>query len=171
MATVPSQYQNNTPVKENANLSPLQPAIAYYMDQGGQTPFFPNHDFLRELKTFADSGIITPAQLKVDGIAVIAEEDAIYVVRSAPDCGADINRYEKVYLGTRQTLLPSSWSFTGVTVRGGSVANGAGGPWGTGGLSSQDPTPNNSVNRQPDIVSNLDATYGANVSTATNGIA
>jgi hypothetical protein len=55
-------------------------------------------------------------------------------------------------------------------VRGGSAANGAGGPWGTGGLTSQDPTPNNGVDRQPDIVTNLDATYGTNVSTSTSGI-
>jgi hypothetical protein len=170
--STPIQYQANTPTKQDANLSPLQPAISYYMAQGQQTPFFVNHDFLRQLTVFADSGIVTPAKVNVPaGIAVIAEGDDIYVIRGAQDCGADINRYEKIYVGKRDDVAPQSWSFTGITVRGGSAAGGAGGPWGTGGLTSQDPTPNNSVNRQPDIISNLLAAYGSNVSTSTDSIA
>lgn len=169
--TIPVQYRNNIPTADTANLSPLQLAAAYYMDQGKQTPFFVNHDFLKEFTTFIDSGIVTPDKVKVPGLSVISIEEAIYVIRSAQDCGADTERFEKVFVGNRTEVVPNTWGFNGVTVRGGSAANGAGGPWGTGGLNSQDPTPNNSVNRQPDIISNLFTAYGANVSTSTDGIA
>lgn len=173
MATIPSQYQNNTPNKQDANLSPLQLAAAYFMDQGQQTPFFINHDFLKELKTFADSGIVTPDKVGIPAaLSVIVEDDKVYVIRAASDCGPDgTNRYEKVLVGPKSTVLVNSWQFGSSTIRGGSAANGGGGPWGTGGLTSQDPTPNNSVNREPDIVSNVYTTYGVTASTGTNGVA
>ena len=51
------------------------------------------------------------------------------------------------------------------------VAQGAGGPWGTGGLTSQDPTPNNGADRQPDIVTNVNVAYGTSTTiTVNNGI-
>lgn len=168
---IPRQYLNNSPQIAIANLSPLQLAVAYYMDQGQQIPFFINQDFLRQMTTFASSGIITPEMISVPGISVVLQGNDVYVQRRAADCGPDeTDRYEYVYAGTKQDLLPNSWSFDGILVRGGSAANGAGGPWGTGGLTSQDPTPNNGVDRQPDIVTNVDAAYGTNVSTSTSGI-
>lgn len=169
---IPAQFLNKNPQSSDTTLSSLQLAASYYMVQGQQVPFFVNHDFLRECKTFFDSGIITPLAVGVpDGLSVVAKGDAISVIRRAQDCGVDENRYEEVFVGNRGDILPNSWSFTGITIRGGSVANGAGGPWGTGGLSSQDPTPNNSVNRQPDIVTNLTAAYGANAAASYNGLA
>jgi hypothetical protein len=173
MSSTPIQYQNNLPTKKDANLSPLQLAAAYYMDQGQQTPFFINHEFLKELKTFMDSGIITPPAVGVPGgISVVVENNQVYVIRRASDCGPEeTDRYEKVSVGPIGTVAPSTWTFNAITVRGGSAANGAGGPWGTGGLTSQDPTPENSVNREPNIVTNVYATYGATSTTATNGIA
>lgn len=170
--SIPPQYQTTSPTIQNANLSPLQLAASYYMAQGQQTPFFVNHDWLRALSAYADSGLITPASVGVpEGLSVVAEEDSIYVIRKAPDCGPEENRYEKVYVGTRNQVAPGSWSFNGMVIRGGSAANGAGGPWGTGGLSSQDPTPGNSVDRQPNIVGNIITQYSANVSTASDNIA
>jgi len=152
---IPRQYLNNSPQITIANLSPLQLAAAYYMDQGQQIPFFVNQEFLRQMTTFASSGLITPEMVSVPGIAVVLKGDDVYVQRRAADCGPDeTDRYEYVYAGTKQDLLP----------------NGAGGPWGTGGLTSQDPTPNNGVDRQPDIVTNVTATYGTNVSASTSGI-
>lgn len=173
MATLPDQYQNNTPTKETANMSPLQLAAAYYMDQGQQTPFFINHDFLREMTTFLDTGIITPASVGVPaGLSVVVEDNNVYVIRQAENCGPiETDRFEKTLVGPISTVNPDAWTFGAITVRGGSAANGAGGPWATGGLTSQDPTPNNSVNRAPDIVTNVTATYGATSSTATDGIA
>jgi len=169
---IPTQYSNNNPRIAIANLSPLQLAAAYYMDQGQQIPFFINQEFLRQMTTFASSGIVTPAMLNVtDGIAVVLRGNDVYVQRRAPDCGPEeIDRYEYVYAGTKQDLAPDSWEFDGILIRGGSAANGAGGPWGTGGLTSQDPTPNNGVDRQPDIVTNVTATYGTTVSASTLGI-
>lgn len=171
---IPSQYQNNTPAIDNGNLSPLQIAAAYYMDQGQQIPFFINHEFLRQLTVFASSGVVNPSQVPYvqSGLAVVVKNDDVYVQRLAENCGPnEFARYELVYIGKKYDILPDSWTFGGTLVRGGSAATGGGGPWGTGGLTSPDPTPNNGVDRQPDIVSNTSAVYGATASTATTGIA
>jgi len=167
---IPSQYLNNSPQISIANLSPLQLAAAYYMDQGQQIPFFINQEFLRQMTTFASSGVVTPPT-EYPGIAVVLRDDNVYVQRLAANCGPEqIDRYEYVYVGTKQELYPESWEFDGTLVRGGSAASGGGGPWGTGGLTSPDTAPNNGVDRQTDIVTNIGATYGATVSTSTLGI-
>jgi hypothetical protein len=174
-STIPTQFAGTTPNIDKGNLSPLQLAAAYYMNQGIDIPFFVNAAFLEQFKIFCTSGQVTPANISAPSgaISVISKGDAIYIQRQAPDCGPDeIDRYEEIYIGQRNDIAPNSWSFNGTLVRGGSVAQGAGGPWGTGGLTSQDPTPNNGVDRQPDIVTNVNVAYGVTSSTTVNnGIA
>lgn len=172
MAT-PFQYQNNNPAIDNGNLSPLQLAAAYYMDQGQQIPFFINHDFLRAMTVFVSSGVVTPSSVPYiqSALSVVVKGDEVYVQRVGENCGpTDFPRYELVYVGKKQDLFPDAWTFDGAVVRGGSAATGAGGQWGTGGLTSPDPAPNNGADRQPDLVTNVDATYGATVTTATPGL-
>lgn len=174
MADENSAYAPGTYTQQNGNLSPLQLAVAYYMAQGGQSPFSVNSEFLTQLKIFASSGIFTPQQVNpsIPGLALIAKEDAIYSYGELPDCGPDAtDRYGLTYLGTRNQIAPGSWSFDGITVRGGSaLTTGGGGPYGTGGLTSPDPSPNNSENRSPNLVPNL-SVYASNVSAQTSGIA
>lgn len=86
---IPRQYLNNSPQIAIANLSPLQLAAAYYMDQGQQIPFFINQEFLRQMTTFASSGIITPEMISVPGISVVLQGNDVYVQRRAADCGPD----------------------------------------------------------------------------------
>lgn len=173
--SIPSQYANNSPAIDSGNLSSLQLAAKYYIAEGSETPFFINHQWLEAFKTFSSSGVVTPADLNVsqEYLSIVVKEGyKVFGIRLAQNCGPNENpRYELVYLGTSSELTPRSWVFGNVVIRGGSVSTGGGGPWGTGGLYSQDPTPTNSVDRQPDIVSNLDVTYGANISTATDGVA
>ena len=169
--TIPTQFAGSTPAIETGNLSPLQLAAAYYLNQGIDIPFFVNAAFLEQFKIFCNSGQVTPANIAAPAgsISVVSRGDNIYVQRTAPDCGPDeIDRYEEIYVGTRNSVVPGSWSFDGTLVRGGSVAQGAGGPWGTGGLTSQDPTPNNGEDREPDIVSNVFSTYSTSTTTTVN---
>lgn len=172
--TIPPQFRGTTPNIEQGNLSPLQLAAAYYLNQGADIPFFVNGNFLQAFKVFCHTGQVTAANIATPPgtIAVISKGDDIYVQRTAPDCGPDeVDRYDEVFLGPRSVVAPNSWSFDGTLVRGGSVAQGAGGPWGTGGLTSQDPTPNNGADRQPDIVTNVNVAYGTSTTiTVNNGI-
>lgn len=173
-STIPSQFAGTQPAIESGNLSPLQLAAAYYLNQGIDIPFFVNAAFVEQFKIFCTSGQVTPANIAAPAgaISVVSRGDNIYVQKPAVDCGPDdTDRYEELYIGPRNSVAPDSWSFDGTLVRGGSVAEGAGGPWGTGGLTSQDPTPNNGEDRDPDIVSNVFATYGtSNTITVNNGI-
>jgi hypothetical protein len=167
--STPAQYLQVTPTKEKANLSPLQIAASYYMDEGQQTPFFINHELLRQLTVFSSSAQLTPEQVGLDGLSFIQRDGNVYLFREAPECGPDGGaRYEDILVGTVEEIAPESWSFDSITVRGGSAADGGGGPWGTGGLSSQDPTPNNGVDRSPDIVPNIRTAYSSTIQ--TNGI-
>ena len=170
-STIPNQFAGTTPNIDKGNLSPLQLAAAYYLNQGIDIPFFINAAFVEQFKIFCTSGQVTPANIAAPAgsISVISRGNDIYVQKTAPDCGPDeIDRYEEIYIGTRNSVAPDSWSFDGTLVRGGSVAQGAGGPWGTGGLTSQDPTPNNGEDRDPDIVSNVFVTYGVSATTTVN---
>lgn len=174
MATIPPQYLNNEYNREDANLSPLQLAAAYYMDTGQQIPFFINYDFLRELKVYADSGYITPADLGYPGpenISVVAQGQDIYILRQAADCGPDgINRTELVFVGNLTNIpIDNVWTFGGMTVRGGSLASGGGGPYGTGGVLNATGAPDNAL-----FTSNLVPTanvYNTTTNTTYNGIA
>lgn len=170
--SIPSQYLNNTYTKQDAGLSPLQLAAAYYMDTGQQIPFFINYDFLRELKVYADSGCINPAALGVpDGLSVVAQGQAVYVLRQAPDCGPDdTNRTELVFVGNiNQIPVANAWYFGGTTIRGGSAACGGGGPYGNGGILNATGAPDNAL-FTTNLVPNANV-YNTTTNTTINGIA
>jgi len=162
---IPSQYRNfqTPPVNELANLSPLQLALIYYMREGQEVPFFINHDWLRALTTFADSGIISPDQVGGSGPIVIdntVNPPKVFTIEPKPDCGPDdTDRYEKV----ERSIPPIKYwvgEFLDV-VRGGSAADGAGGPWATGGLNGPDTSPGNGADLPPPIYSDAVTQYGA----------
>lgn len=165
MATVPKQYLAGSPTQEIGNLSPLQLALAYYMDLGNQVPFAVNTEFVYALKTYSDSAVITPSDLNLENvgnISVIADGPWVKIIRRAENCGPlEIERYDSVIVGSRADLLPKAWTFNAATVRGGSLSAGGGGPWGTGGLSSAFPGPCNAIDRPPAIVTNYDSSYGS----------
>lgn len=166
MSNILPQYSSfqNPPQNQTGGLSPLQLAAAYYMVQGQQVPFFINHNWLRALRVYCDSGIVDPKVVGGTG-AVVVEQNNVYTIETAPDCGPDEkNRTELVFRGTIDTLPIDVWS-PGVTdvIRGGSAANGAGGPWGTGGIVGASPVPGNSVGQSDPIVSNVAATYSISV--------
>lgn len=167
MSNILPQYSGfqNLPQNQTGGLSPLQLAAAYYMIQGQQIPFFVNHDWLRALRVYCDSGIVDPKVVGGTG-AVVVEQNNVYTIETAADCGPDEkNRTELVYRGSIDTLPIDVWA-PGVTdvIRGGSVANGAGGPWGTGGITGASPVPGNSVGQPDPVVSNVAAEYSINVS-------
>lgn len=151
--SIPVQYQITKPSQELGNLSPLQLALAYYMNIGQQVPFAANLDFVGALKTFSDSGVVVPSDLGLDGTAIIADGPFVKMIRKAENCGPlEIDRYDQITIGNRADLLPNAWTFGESTVRGGSLSAGAGGPWGTGGLASAFPGPCNAVDRPPNII-------------------
>jgi hypothetical protein len=162
MASIPKQYSSfqNLPDNLLGGLSPLQLAAAYYMIQGQQVPFFVNHDWLRALRVFCDSGIVDPKRVGGTGPVVVKGDD-VYTIERAPDCGPDeTDRTDLVYRGKINNLPVSVWrSGSDQVVRGGSAANGSGGPWGTGGITGPSPDPGNSVGQPDPIVSNVAATY------------
>lgn len=167
MATVPNQYLAGSPTQEIGNLSPLQLALAYYMDLGNQVPFAVNTEFVYALKTYSDSAVITPSDLNLENvgnISVIADGPWVKIIRRAENCGPlEIERYDSVIVGSRADLLPKAWTFDAATVRGGSLSAGGGGPWGTGGISSAFPGPCNAIDRPPAIVTNnnYESSYGS----------
>jgi hypothetical protein len=156
MATLPRQYQAGTPTQEIGNLSPLQLALAYFMDLGQVVPFSVNTEFINVLKVFSSSGLVTPSDLNLENVgnvSVIADGPWVKIIRRAENCGPiEIERYDSVIVGSRADLVPDAWSFDTTTIRGGSVSTGAGGPWGTGGLSSAFPGPCNAIDRPPPII-------------------
>lgn len=167
MASIPKQYSGFQNLPENllGGLSPLQLAAAYYMIQGQQVPFFINHDWLRALRVYCDSGILDPKVVGGTG-PVVVENDNIYTIERAPDCGPDeVERTELVYRLPVTELPVNVWQAGSVeVVRGGSAANGAGGPWGTGGITGASPVPGNSVGQPDPTISNIAAAYGITVS-------
>lgn len=167
MATVPAQYQNylNTNnIPQTGGLSPLQIAAVYYMNEGQQIPFFINQEFLQQVKIFASSGLVTPAEVNLPGLAIVERNEQIFLQRIAQDCGPDEQpqRTEEVLLGSTASYQSKNWWYSGsaVVIRGGTAATGVGGPWGTGGLAGPSPVPQNAIQPTPPLVSNLDATYG-----------
>lgn len=155
MATVPLVYQNNNPVTE-AQLSPLQLALAAYMAQGTPLAFGPNQRFANAMKVFSDSVPLSPATVDprtglartpsvskdLVGITYQAKGDDIYLYRRAQDCGPDENRYEYVWVAKRSELGFLTWLYYATQVPGGSIAdaNAAEGfNWGTyGGVGGAD---------------------------------
>ena len=157
MADIPPQYLNNTYNKEDANLSPLQLAAAYFMDTGKQIPFFINVDFLNQLFGYADSGFVKPRDLGLDGISVVVQNNTdVYLYRDAPDCGPDdLNRSELVFIGNVSSLkIDNAWTFGNALVRGGSLAAGGGGPYGVGSVLTATGAPDNAL-YQTKLVSNV----------------
>jgi hypothetical protein len=156
MATVPTQYAAGSPTQDNGNLSPLQLALAYYMDIGQIAPFAVNFQFLNALRTFSNSGVIRPSDLNLQNtgaIGVICDGPMVKVIRRAQNCGPlEIERYESIVVGEKADLTPGAWHFDSGIVRGGSLSAGGGGPWGTGGLTSDFPGPCNAVGAPPAIV-------------------
>jgi hypothetical protein len=163
MATVPKQYLTGSPTQEIGNLSPLQLALAYYMDLGNQVPFAVNTEFVYALKTYSDSAVVTPSDLNLENvgnISVIADGPWVKIIRRAENCGPlEIERYDSVIVGSRADLLPKSWTFDTATVRGGSLSAGGGGPWGSGGLSSAFPGPCNAIDRPPAIITDYQLSF------------
>lgn len=167
MADIPSQYSGflNTPQNQTGGLSPLQLAAMYYMVQGQQVPFFVNHDWLRALRVYCDSGILDPKVVGGSG-PVVVDNGNVFTIEAAPDCGPDEkDRTELVFRGNLSSLPITVWQTGPVeVVRGGSTANGAGGPWATGGILGSSPVPGNSVGQPEPQVSNIAATYSISVS-------
>ena len=146
MATVPLVYQNNNPVTE-AQLSPLQLALAAYMAQGTPLAFGPNQRFVNAMKVFSDSVPLKP--LAVDprtglsrvpdiskdlvGLNYQAKGDDIYLYRRAQDCGPDENRYEYVWVAKRSQLGFLTWLYYATRVPGGSIADANANPGDFGG--------------------------------------
>ena len=134
MATLPTQYEAGAPTQDSGNLSPLQLALAYYMDIGQIAPFAVNFEFLNALKTFSNSGLIRPSDLNLQdtgGISVICDGPMVKVIRRAQNCGPlEIERYESIVVGTKADLVPGAWHFDSGIVRGGSLSTGGGWPWG-----------------------------------------
>lgn len=165
MATVPNQYLAGSPTQDAGNLSPLQLALAYFMDLGQQVPFAVNTDFIYALKTFSNSGVVTPSDLNLENVgnvSVISDGPWVKIIRRAENCGPlEIERYDSVIVGSKADLLPKAWTFDAATVRGGSLSTGGGGPWGSGGLSSAFPGPCNAEERPPPIVSDYGSSYGS----------
>ena len=152
MAT-PVQYEVKRPTLETGGLSPLQLALAYYMDLAQQVPFAVNTDFVTAIKTYSDSGVVLPSDLGLDGTSIVADGPLVKMIRRAENCGPlEIERYEQITIGNRADLLPNAWDHGVGTIRGGSISAGAGGPWGTGGLTSAFPGPCNAVDRPPNII-------------------
>lgn len=147
MAT-PVQYAVKQPIQDLGNLSPLQLALAYYMDLGQQVPFSVNTDFIAALKTYSDSGVVLPSDLNLDAAAVVVDGPFVKIIRRAENCGPnEISRYDSIVVGSKADLLPNAWTFDTSAVRGGSISNGGGGPWGNGGVESPFPGPNNAVDK------------------------
>jgi hypothetical protein len=146
MATVPSVYQNNNPITE-AQLSPLQLALAAYMAQGTPLAFGPNQRFANAMNVFTDSVPLKP--LAVDprtglsrvpdiskdlvGLNYQAKGDDIYLYRRAQDCGPDENRYEYVWVAKRSQLGFLTWLYYATRVPGGSIADANANPGDFGG--------------------------------------
>ena len=164
MSSIPNQYKGfqNLPDNLIGGLSPLQLAANYYMVQGQQVPFFINHDWLRALRVYCDSGILNPRQVGGTG-PVIVKDNTVYTIERAPDCGPnDFDRTELVNRGSIDNISISVWkSGSDQVIRGGSAANGSGGPWGTGGITGPSPVPGNSVDQPTPVVSNVASAYAA----------
>jgi len=160
MATVPNQYLAGSPTQDAGNLSPLQLALAYFMDLGQQVPFAVNTDFIYALKTFSNSGVVTPSDLNLENVgnvSVISDGPWVKIIRRAENCGPlEIERYDSVIVGSKADLLPKAWTFDAATVRGGSLSTGGGGPWGSGGLNSAFPGPCNAIDT-PAVIANQDS--------------
>jgi hypothetical protein len=166
MSTIPKQYQGFLTPPENAQggLSPLQLAATYYMIEGQQVPFFINHQWLKALNVFCNSGILDPKQVNGQGPVVVKGtiNADVYTIENKPDCGPDEkNRTEEIYRGKIDSFNIPIWrSGPGEVIRGGSAANGTGGPWATGGIVGPSPDPLNSLDQPAPLVSNLSAAYG-----------
>lgn len=139
MAEPSAVYQGNTPSIESGGLNALQLALANFMAIGNPPPFAVNNAFMETMKTFSDSGVLSPFDIDPatglpripdlnytisDGIAYIARGDDMYLLRRAQDCGPDENRFEEVYLGKRPDVAAGTWAFYGQVV-GGSAADGS----------------------------------------------
>jgi len=145
MAEPSAVYQGNTPSLESGGLNALQLALANFMAIGNPPPFAVNDAFMQTMKTFSDSGVLSPFTLDPvtglpripdlnysisDGIAYVARGDDMYLLRRAQDCGPDENRLEEIYLGRRPDVAEGTWAFYGQVV-GGTVSSGANdGSWG-----------------------------------------
>jgi hypothetical protein len=125
------------------------------------SPLAANNEFVYEMSRFTDSGLISPIEFGVSNLPnppsiapgisgysyIVDNDEDVYLIRKAQDCGPDENRIEKVFIGKRHVLAEGSFTYYGSIVRGGSASVGAGGPWGTGGMLSPWPGPNNAWNK------------------------
>ena len=138
MATVPLVYQNNSPVIE-PELSPLQLALASYMNQDATLAFGPNQRFTTAMKVYTDSAPLTPLTFDqrtglprvpdiskdLVGFNYQALGDDVYLYRKAQDCGPDENRYEFIWVTKRAELGFLTWLYYATRVPGGSIASGS----------------------------------------------
>lgn len=80
----------------------------------------------------------------------------------AANMNEQAQRIGQEYIGKTENLFPTKTFYRSdldQTIRGGSSANGAGGPWATGGLSGPSPVPGNAVNTVPPVVSDITTFY------------
>jgi len=176
MATfIPQQYKGfqTPPVNEISGLSPLQLALLYYVQQGQQSPFFVNRDWLQALKTFADSGVVNSSVIGGSG-PIVTRGDDVYTIEPKPDCGPDdTDRYDLMYKGKVSNLFPDNefWRCSpDQLVRGGSSADGAGGPWATGGIDGPASNPVNGVNRPDPVYANVVSAYALPTDTTNSAL-
>lgn len=152
------------------NPSPLEFALLDFLNKGQQLPFFLNTEWLQALQVFGNSGITDPTSIGGSGPVIMIDDD-IFTIEPKPDCGPDdTDRYENVFRGKVDSLFPPDKFFKfnlDGCIRGGSCANGAGGPWATGGLVGPDVNPYNSA-EYPDGVSFPITELPADVETVLN---
>ena len=160
---VPKIFQGLTPTIKNGGLSPLQLALAAKLAAGFRNPWYEspllvNRGFLAAMTQFTDSKFISPitygartvnapdVQPGITSINyVVDEQENVYMIRRAPDCGPEENRLERVLIGKLHELAEGTFAYYGSVIRGGSTVNGAGGPYGTGGITSPYPGPDDAI--------------------------
>lgn len=185
MSDVPETMQGLVPTQDVGGLSPLQLALAQKLATGAldiykDYPLLMNRQFLNTMAKYCDSGFLSPISydfrsrfanapdmpVGLTGISYIIEnEEDVYMIRKAQDCGPDENRLEKVLLGKKRELAEGTFAYYGCVIVGGSVANGGGGPWGTGGVLSAYPGPSgSSFNPDTDLATYDDFATSENAS-------
>lgn len=153
MAEPTAVYQGNTPTPiTDSGLNPIQLLLANYMAVGNPPPFAVNAAFLDAMKTYSDSGVLSPFELNSrtgfpkipdleyntsQGIAYVARGEDVYLLRRAQDCGPNEYRLEEVYIGRRPDIAEGTWLFYAPAIPPGSVSDqtwDGGGDYGGGGF-------------------------------------
>ena len=178
---VPSSYANVVPSADTSGITPLHIALANTMTgapiNASNSPILVNKAFLDTMTVYVDSGVLSPTVYEsrpstkltfdasdLQGYSYVAEGQDVYLYRRAPDCGEDENRTEKVLIGNISSISAQLgrilFTYYGSLVRGGSAASGAGGPYGTGGLTSPYPGSDGSPYNTDTVSTSYDSFQG-----------